>query len=92
MDDRVRRAAIDLLNQAEAMSHAAEVDDEHALIEIDPETGLIQVIGPYPDGMTALAALEWRKQYHLAETGPPEMLYLPVLIFPPNDLPTKESH
>lgn len=58
-----------------------DANERHAVIERDPETGLVQVFGVYPDGYAAVVAAGKRKEYHDRVTGPPSLVYEVAMYF-----------
>lgn len=61
-----------------------EREQPHVAIQIDPETGAVQVYGPYTDAPAAEAAIEDMREWHRVHTGPPALLYHAAIFFSPD--------
>lgn len=68
-------AARDLVAELKAQTTSFDMDQPHALIETDPETGCTNVFGPLPDAYAAMTLAEQRRAQHAKDTGPPDMEY-----------------
>lgn len=68
-----RADVLAFLHDARAMTEARDLDEPHGVILTDPETGSVQVYGPYPDAYAAASAAGAWQRYHDRVTGPPSM-------------------
>lgn len=71
--EQARADALALLAWLKATAREADRRQPHAVVETDPETGLVQVYGPYADAAAAATAAAERHRYHAVHTGPPQM-------------------
>lgn len=75
----IRREALRFLGELETAAKTADRQHPHCVIEGDPETGLVQVFGSYPDADAAGVYAVERAAMHHEKTGPPAMVYAVAL-------------